>query len=132
MEFLLDTNAIIALLGNKSAILVERVEACRASTIGVSTIVMHELYFGAYRSQRIAYNMETLRLFFRDFQLVDFDPEDARVSGEIRANLRKSGLPIGSYDSLIAGQALARSLTLVTNNTREFERVDGLKIEDWL
>jgi len=68
------------------------------------------------------------RLFF---EILDFDPEDARHAGEVRAQLALAGTPIGPYDVLIAGQALARSLTLVTHNMREFQRVVGLSIEDW-
>jgi tRNA(fMet)-specific endonuclease VapC len=65
------------------------------------------------------------------FEIVEFDQEDARRAGEIRAVLAKAGAPIGAYDVLIAGQALARSLTLVTHNVREFGRVEGLVVEDW-
>jgi tRNA(fMet)-specific endonuclease VapC len=65
------------------------------------------------------------------FEIVEFDQEDARRAGEIRAALAKAGAPIGPYDVLIAGQALARSLTLVTHNVREFGRVEGLVVEDW-
>ena len=60
-----------------------------------------------------------------------FDPEDARAAAEIRADLKRKGTPIGPYDVLIAGQSLARGLTVVTANLREFERVEGLKVEDW-
>ena len=63
--------------------------------------------------------------------ILDIDPEDARVAGEIRAELARAGTPIGPYDILIAGQAKARGLTLVTNNTGEFRRVVGLKLDDW-
>ena len=63
--------------------------------------------------------------------MLSFDEEDARISGEIRAQLAKKGTPIGPYDVLIAGQALARGLTLVTANTREFSRVEGLRLVDW-
>jgi tRNA(fMet)-specific endonuclease VapC len=65
------------------------------------------------------------------FEVLDFDREDARKAGEIRASLANAGTPVGPYDVLIAGQAVARGLTLVTNNTREFQRVASLRIEDW-
>ena len=97
----------------------------------MSSVVAHELWFGAYRSQRVEYNLETLRLLFADLPILDFDPEDARVAGEIRADLARKGTPIGPYDLLIAGQAKARELTLVTNNTGEFARVSGLDVADW-
>lgn len=131
MRFLLDTNIIIALLGRKPDALVNRVLQCVEGEVGIPSIVSHELYFGAYKSKKIAFNLETLRLFFRDFEVLPFEKEDARVAGEIRAQLNKLGKPVGPYDALIAGQAKARDLVLVSNNIGEFERVAGLQLEDW-
>ncbi len=128
---LLDTNAVIALVMRRSDALLRRVEASEPGSLGVSSVVAHELYFGAYRSEKVAFNLETLRLLFADIPILDFDRDDARVAGEIRADLKRQGKPIGPYDVLIAGQAKARGLTLVTNNTGEFARVAGLRIEDW-
>ena len=131
MAWLLDTNAIIALVTRRSDALLRRVEAAAPGTLAISSIVAHELYFGAYRSQRIEFNLETLRLLFADLVILELDREDARTAGEIRARLARQGTPIGPYDVLIAGQAKARGLVLVTNNLAEFRRVDGLEIEDW-
>lgn len=131
IQNLLDTNAVIALVGRRSAKLLERVEASEPGSLAVSSIVAHELWYGAYRSQKVAFNLETLRLLFADLAILAFDREDARVAGEVRAELSRQGTPIGPYDVLIAGQARARGLTLVTNNTGEFRRVAGLKLEDW-
>jgi len=128
---LLDTNAVITLLARKSPTLVNRVLGSDEGSIGFSAIVAHELYFGAYKSARISFNLETLRLAMADFPFIAFDHEDARMSGEIRAALAAKGKPIGPYDVLIAGQAKARNFVLVTGNTVEFQRVDGLRIEDW-
>jgi tRNA(fMet)-specific endonuclease VapC len=128
---LLDTNAVISLVARRSEPLLQRVEASEPGSLAVSSVVAHELYFGAYRSERVAYNLETLRLLFTDLAILDFDREDARVAGEIGAELKRRGTPIGPYDTLIAGQAKARGLTLVTNNTGEFSRIAGLRIEDW-
>lgn len=128
---LLDTNAVIALVGRRSAELLRRVEASEPGSLAISSIVAHELWFGAYRSRKVAFNLETLRLLFADLAILDLDPEDARAAGEIRAGLARQGTPIGPYDVLIAGQAKARNLTLVTNNTGEFSRVGGLNLEDW-
>ncbi len=75
--------------------------------------------------------LASLRLLFADVVILEFDREDARTAGEIRAALARQGTPIGPYDVLIAGQARARDLMLVTNNLSEFQRIDGLKIEDW-
>ena len=131
MRFLFDTNAVISLLGQKSVALIDRVLDCTEGEIGIPTIVSHELYFGAYKSQKVSFNLETIRLHFRDFVVLPFDEEDSRQAGEIRAELNESGSPIGPYDVLIAGQARARDLILISNNVREFERVPDLQLEDW-
>jgi tRNA(fMet)-specific endonuclease VapC len=90
---------------------------------------MHELYFGALKSRRVEQNVSYLRAL--DFEIVDFQLQDAITAGEIRATLAARGTPIGPFDLLIAGQAMARDLTLITNNLREFNRIDQLRIEDW-
>jgi tRNA(fMet)-specific endonuclease VapC len=131
MSWLLDTNAVIALVTRRSEAMLRRVEAVEPGTLAISSIVAHELYFAAYRSQKIEFNLETLRLLFADLVVLDLDQEDARAAGEIRATLARQGTPIGPYDVLVAGQARARSLMLVTNNLAELRRVDGLRIEDW-
>lgn len=128
---LLDTNAVIVLLTRRSDALLQRVEAAEPGSLAVSSVVAHELYYGAYRSQKVAFNLETLRLLFADLAILDLDRDDARVAGEIRADLARQGTPIGPYDVLIAGQARARNLPLITNNVDEFARVSGLQIEDW-
>jgi len=131
MRYLLDTNVVISLLGKKSKALTDRLFQCPEGEVALPSIVCHELYFGAYKSQKVSFNLETLRLLLIDFPVIPFEGEDARVAGEIRADLRKFGTPIGPYDVLIAGQAKARSLVLVSNNVSEFERVSDLQLEDW-
>ncbi|UWU95192.1 type II toxin-antitoxin system VapC family toxin [Bradyrhizobium sp. CB1015] len=130
-KWLLDTNAVIALVTRRSEPLLRRVESTEPGALAISSIVAHELYFGAYRSQKIEFNLETLRLVFTDLDIVDLDQEDARAAGEIRAELARRSTPIGPYDLLIAGQAIARGLPLVSNNTAEFQRIAGLRLEDW-
>ena len=131
ISYLLDTNTIIALVANKSDAVLRRIEQIGQGTVGICSIVAHELYFGAYKSQKVAHNLETLRLLVADLVVLDFDREDARVAGEIRADLAVKGMPIGPYDVLIAGQARRRAAVLVTNNLREFQRVKDLQVEDW-
>ena len=98
----------------------------------LSSIVIHELWFGVANSEQIRWNTPVLRKFIsQGFVTLDFTDRDAEVAGQIRAALKIAGTPIGAYDTLIAGQALARGLTLVTANTREFSRVDGLQLADW-
>jgi tRNA(fMet)-specific endonuclease VapC len=129
MRFLLDTNAMIGLLNRSSAKLEANVREHPASEIGISAIVAHELYYGAFKSQRVDENLQ--RLGQIRLEILSLDREDAEAAGKIRAALKKAGTPIGPYDVLIAGQALARGLTLVTNNVGEFQRIEGLKLEDW-
>ena len=131
ISHLLDTNAVIALIGRKSDRLVSRVLHSPQGSLGLPSVVAYELYFGAQKSAKVQHNLETLRLLMADFSILDFDQNDAFVAGEIRAALAAKGTPIGPYDVLIAGQAKARGLTLVTNNVGEFNRVENLQVEDW-
>jgi tRNA(fMet)-specific endonuclease VapC len=89
------------------------------------------MYFGVYNSQNIERNHVSLVEFLAPFKIIDFDDEDAKEFGRIRAKLKKEGRLIGPYDMQIAAQAIAKKLILVTNNTNEFMRVDGIKLEDW-
>jgi len=130
ISHLLDTNAVIALIG-RSDRLVSRVLDSPQGSIGLPSVVDYELYFGGQKSAKVQHNLETLRLLMADFPILDFDQNDAFVAGEIRAALAAKGTPIGPYDVLIAGQAKARGLTLVTNNVGEFNRVENLQVEDW-
>ncbi len=129
MIYLLDTNSVIALLNDRDSRISKRARSHKPADIGISAIVAHELYYGAFKSQRAATNAEMVDRL--QFEVVDFDKEDARLAGEIRAKLASLGTPIGPYDILIAGQAMSRGLILVSRNTGEFGRVTGLHIENW-
>ena len=130
----LDTNAVIAAILFKPTSVRERLEAIlRTDTVvAVSTIVLHEMWYGVYKSSRPDANSAALAAFL-GMGIVPWplEPEDAQEAGEIRGELERIGTPIGPYDFLIAGQARRRNATLVTANTKEFSRVPGLKIEDW-
>ena len=89
----------------------------------------HELYYGAFKSQRTDRNVNLIDAL--RFAVLEFDKDEARQAGQICALLAARGTPIGPYDVLIAGQALPRDLTPVTRNTGEFHRVPGLRAEDW-
>jgi len=130
IRYLLDTNVMIALLKSRHLSLEERIRALEAESVAVSSIVAFELYFGAFNSARRVANLTTIDNI--RFPIVPFDQTDARYAGEVRAALKTKGTPIGPFDVLLAGQALARNLTLVSNNMREFRRVPGLAVEDWL
>ena len=129
MKYLLDTNAIITLLNDAQSSLALRVRTHKPADICISSIVAHELFYGAFKSLRTERNVALVDSL--QFETLDFDKEDARHAGQIRAHLAQQGTPIGAYDVLIAGQAKARHLTLITDNTDEFKRVDGLNIENW-
>jgi len=128
MRFLLDTNVVIG-AGKADRRILARLVQYGEWQCAISTITVHELYFGAFKSDLVSENIEATRK--TPFEVVDFDTNDAIIASEVRDRLRRNGTPIGPYDTLIAGQALARDLTLVTRNIREFERVEGLRVEDW-
>ena len=129
MKYLLDANAVIALLNDTNSLTAQRARRQKPQDFGISAIVAHELYYGAFKSQRASRNITLVDAL--QFEIVEFDQDDARQSGEVRAVLAARGTPIGPYDVLIAGQAKARELILVTHNTAEFGRVSGLRLEDW-
>jgi len=134
VNYLLDTNAVVALLRNKPARVRERYREADASGdyFAISSVVLFELWCGVAKSSRVQENTERLRVLLSgDFDLLDFDDEDARIAGQVRAVLEKAGTQIGAYDLMIAGQALRRGLTVVTANTSEFSRVAGLSWQDW-
>lgn len=128
MKFLLDTNAVIAILnGNQDFI--AKLKQHSPSDFGMPSIVLFELVYGAYKSQQVEKNLSKLDLI--PFEVVSFTAQDALQAGKIRAELSKQGKPIGTYDVQIAGMAIRCGLTLITHNVKEFERVLNLKIEDW-
>ena len=129
MRYLLDTNACIALLNNTSPPLLAQLRRHQPEEIGLPAPVAYELYYGAYKSRHANRNLELLDRI--GFEIVSFDASDARMAGAIRCELEAAGRPIGPYDLLIAGQARARQMVLVTANSREFQRVQGLECEDW-
>lgn len=128
MRHLLGANVIIALIKFQPAVL-RNIRLHNAGEMAISSIVLQELYFGAFKGERTSRNLKDLEAL--KLQILHFDAEDARRAGELRAHLARAGKPIGPYDVLIAGQALAKNLTLVTRNTSEFGRVEGLQVENW-
>jgi tRNA(fMet)-specific endonuclease VapC len=129
MRYLLDANAVIALLNDRASKAARRLRREKPGDVAISAIVAHELFYGAFKSRRASGNVALVDAL--QFAVLEFDKEDARQAGAIRATLAARGRPIGPYDVLIAGQAVARSMILVTHNTQELERVPGLRIEDW-
>lgn len=134
MNFLLDTNAVVALLRNKPVEVRGRYREAEAAGdyFALSSVVLFELWYGVAKSSHVQENTERLRVLLSgDLDLLDFDDEDARTAGQVRAALERAGTPIGAYDLLLAGQALRRGLTVVTANASEFRRVAGLNWQDW-
>jgi tRNA(fMet)-specific endonuclease VapC len=131
----LHTNAVIALINDTSKPLRERIRShlIQGDTIALSSIVFFELWFGAAKSARRAVNAELIAgIAAGPMITLPFDYEDAVEAGDIQALLERKGTPIGPYDLLIAAQARRRGALLVTANRREFTRVKGLKVENWL
>lgn len=130
--FSLDSSTTIDFLRRPPAQLVRRVgEACEAGRLAISAIVLFELSYGAERRVHPTH-LERLQTFLGGgVEVLEFDADDAWTAGELRARLERDGNRIDPYDTLIAAQALRRGLTLVTANIREFERIPGLRLENW-
>lgn len=134
MIYLLDTNAVIAILKGQPVAVRTRLKRVspKATAIALSSIVLFELWYGVARSERQRENTERLRIFLSGaISVIPFDADDAATAGEVRAALEATGKRIGPYDLLIAAQALRLRATLVTANVSEFERVRGLVWQDW-
>jgi tRNA(fMet)-specific endonuclease VapC len=134
IEYCLDTNVCIAIINGSSVPVRARLKEVlgAGSVVCVSAVVLHELWYGVAKSARQESNTERVRAFLSGpFEILPWDEEDARAAGEVRALLEHEGRMIGAYDALIAAQSVRRGITLVTANTREFKRVDGLRWEDW-
>lgn len=129
--YLLDTNICIYAIKGQYPILTETLRSMNTEDISISTITIGELEYGAAKSKWGQRTRHICQAFLANFSVVPFADSDARVWGEIRAELATMGTPIGAYDAMIAAQCLARNLTVVTHNTREFSRVRNLPIEDW-
>ena len=130
---LLDTNACIAIISGRTDTVRDLVlDAERDGyRIAVPSIVAFELWFGAANSARVDANIEALERFLGKTEVLSFDHEDARIAGSLRHDLRRKGTPIGTYDVLIAAQALRHNALLVTANVREFSQVPNLRWENW-
>jgi tRNA(fMet)-specific endonuclease VapC len=134
MGYLLDTNACIALINGTSEAVRKRFSKAveSAEPVWIPSVSLYELWCGVAKSTQTEAHTLRLKMFLAGaVRVLEFGEDDARCAGEIRNSLERIGKPIGTYDLLIAGQALSRKLTLVTANTREFARVQSLVWEDW-
>ena len=131
MKYLLDTNICIYLINERPKKVLAHFKRHALGDIGISSITASELAFGVAKSGSLK-NRVALEAFLLPLQIVEYDAGAAMVYGDIRAALEKQGKTIGPLDMLIAAHALSRQLVLVTNNEKEFRRVDQLKVENWL
>lgn len=131
LRYMLDTNLCIRVLRDRPPALRDKFNQ-EADSLCISTIVLMELLHGAARSARVEHNRQAVEQFAARLEVLDFDSAAADHAANIRAELERSGRTIGGYDLLIAGHARSRGLVVVTGNLREFQRVAGLRSEDWL
>ena len=132
MKYLLDTDICIHLIRRKPLPLLHKLTAQPLGEVGVSAITVAELQYGVRRSQLPKQNEQALEMFLLPLVIADFDYDATLAYGRVRADLEAGGQPIGPLDTLIAAHALSLAAILVTNNLREFGRVAGLRIENWL
>jgi len=132
MLFMLDTNACIDLIRKRHPILLERVQQRHPEEICISTVTLSELEYGAAKSADPGKNRLALARFIAPIATVSYDPTVAATYGRVRAELEQKGMPIGPLDTLLAAHALALGATLVTDNDREFRRVTGLSVQNWV
>ena len=130
LKFMLDTNICIFTIKNKPELVRERFNL-NTSRMRISSITLMELIYGAEKSQAPERNLSVVEGFVSRLEVLDYDALAAIHSGQISAELARKGTPVGPYDQMIAGHARSRGLIVVTNNIREFERIPGLRTEDW-
>jgi tRNA(fMet)-specific endonuclease VapC len=131
MKYLLDTNVWVDYLNQRSESVTARIQRADPEELGLSTVVLAELRYGADKSQRPARNHARIDTLVQEIPGLGFDEAAAAAFGRLRTALEAQGSPIGPYDMMIAAQALSRGLILVTDNVREFGRVKGLQVENW-
>lgn len=129
---MLDTNICIYLIKHKPESVFLKLKEHDPSDICISSVTYAELVHGVEKSQAVAKNRLALILFLSNIEIMDFDTLAAELYGAIRADLEKAGKPIGPLDMMIAGHAMALNYIIVTNNVKEFQRVQGLEIENWV
>jgi len=132
MRFLLDTNICIYIIKQKPLKVFKKFQTLNPLDVGVSSITIAELEYGAYKSQRQEQNRAALSQFLIPLEILPFDERATQTYGQIRAELERRGTVIGSMDMLIASQAISLGLTLATNNVRELSQIPGLTLENWV
>ncbi|NNK02645.1 MAG: type II toxin-antitoxin system VapC family toxin [Desulfatitalea sp.] len=131
MKYLLDTNICIYIMNRRPSEIIHKFKKFDVGDIGVSIITVSELQYGAAKSKNPKLNLQRVEEFLMPIEILLYDYVAAKSYGEVRLNLEKRGEIIGPLDMLIAAHALSNDIVLVTNNEKEFQRVDHLKIENW-
>lgn len=131
LKYMLDTNIVIYTMKNRPAEVKEAFNA-KEGQLCISSVTFMELIYGAEKSSNPAKNTQSIEAFSARLEVLDYDAAAAQHTGQIRAELARKGRPIGPYDQMIAGHARSSGLILVSNNVREFERVPGLRLENWV
>lgn len=132
MKLMLDTNICIAIIKQKPIDILQKFSAYQVGDICISSVTLAELRYGVAKSQYQEKNQTALDEFILPLEVAHFDEAAASVYGALRASLEKKVTPIGALDTMIGAHALSLNLTLVTNNTKEFNRIVGLKVIDWI
>lgn len=129
---MLDTNICIYIIKNKPQSVRERLQEFNIGQLIISSITVSELYYGVHKSSYVEKNLLALEHFLKPFNIVDYDMKASIEYGKVRAGLEKKGTVIGGLDMMIAAHALSLNVTLVTNNTKEFCRVENLELDNWV
>lgn len=131
IKYMLDTNILIYTIKNRPKKIREAFKR-HSDNLSMSSVTLGELIYGAERSAQVTRNLQDIEGLAARMDVLPFDYQPATHFGQVRAELMKTGKPIGPYDSMIAGHARSLGLILVTNNMREFKRVRGLRVENWI
>jgi tRNA(fMet)-specific endonuclease VapC len=132
MKYLLDTNICIYIIKRKPEEVIKRFLKMKPDSVAISSITVSELYYGVAKSSKPNENTIALEQFILPLTVINYNKEDSIAYGKLRAKLEQKGKLIGAMDMLIAAQALSRDLILVTNNEREFKKIEGLSFENWV
>lgn len=132
IKLMLDTNILIYIIKNKPESVIKHFMKYKPQQIGISSIVLAEMMYGVYNSQQIERNLAAFRVLVDNLIVVDFDSKAASLYGQHKARLKKIGQLISDNDLLIGCHALALGVPLISNNIREYQRIEGLKLENWI
>ncbi len=128
--FLLDTDMVIYSLKGNEAVK-QNLRTHINDPIKITTVTLMELYYGAYKSQKVTANLARLKMIERNMGIISPDEKSAEIFGMIKADLEKKGIPLDDFDIIIASCALVHNHTLVTNNVKHYKRIDGLRLANW-